>query len=198
MRKSPAEDVTASIGDQKELTVEARAGRAEAPLSYRWSVDGRTLNDATGPRLAYRVDKSRADVQVVVEAPGRQAAIGRWRIRAESVPTPKIETPPASAQREVEQWIESYRQAYQDKNVDRLIALGVVPADQRGKMTQVLGDLEDLEVRIASRTIDTVNADTATITLSRVDSFRIGRNRTEKVIPIKKTLRKRNGTWVAE
>ncbi|MBI3767279.1 MAG: protein kinase [Deltaproteobacteria bacterium] len=198
VNRSPGGDVAATIGEQQDFVVEARAGaRDAAPLSYRWSVNGQAVPNASGPRLAYKLDRSLADVQVSVEAPGRQAAVSRWRIRGESVPTPKIDAR-ATAQREIEQWIEAYRKAYQDKNVDSLIALGVVPANQRGKMAQILDDLQDLEVRIASRTIDVQGDDSATVTLTRIDGFRTGGSRTEKTIAIKKTLRKRNGAWVAQ
>jgi tRNA A-37 threonylcarbamoyl transferase component Bud32 len=198
VNRSPGDDVAAAIGEQKDFVVEARAGaRDSAPLSYRWSVNGQPVPNASGPRLAYKLDRPLADVQVRVEAPGRQAAVSSWHIRG-SVPTAKLGEPPPTAQREIEQWIEAYRKAYQDKNVDNLIALGVVPANQRGKMAQILDDLQDLEVRIASRTIDVQGDDSATVTLTRIDGFRTGGSRTEKTIAIKKTLRKRNGAWVAQ
>jgi tRNA A-37 threonylcarbamoyl transferase component Bud32 len=191
-------DVSLAIGAAAALSVEARAGtRDDVPLSYRWSVDGRRVADARGPRLTVPVDGPRSQVEVVVEAPGRQAAVGRWLLRGRAQPTPP---PPAAGdpKREIEAWIESYRAAYENKNVDRLVALGVLDANQRDRMRRVLEDLEGLQVRIDAQSIDMQGSDTATVSLTRVDSFSAGGRREQKSIPIRKTLRRRNGTWIAQ
>ena len=142
------------------------------------------------------------------------SAVGRWRIRGETVvPKAQPTAPPAIAarpplqpqpapqvdlRREVDAWIDAYRRAYEEKDVEKLIALGVVPSGQRAKMAQILQDLENLEVRITARNVDLQGDDTAAVTLTRVDSFSAGGTRTNKEIQIKKTLRRRNGAWVAQ
>lgn len=194
VRQSPGQDVILTLGSEAALSVEAGVGtRRDVPFSYTWSVDGKRVASASGPRFAYRVELPSADVKVVVDAPDRQAAVGLWRIRARAEPAPEAPSGRV-AEHEIEAWIESYRTAYEQKDVEGLIALGVLAPGNRDKMRDVFNNLDDLRVRISARSIDVKGADLATVSLTRVDSF----SGTEKAIPVKKTLRKRNGSWVAQ
>ena len=197
----PRSPATLPVGAEAELSVDARVGdRRDVPLTYQWSVDGRRVASARGPSLVHRVEGPQSDVEVRVEAPGRQAAVGRWRLLGERPPTPRPEPTPAvgNVEVEVQAWIEAYRLAYQEKNVDRLVSLGVLTADNRDRMRRALEALEGLQVRIVNRAIDVQGPDRATVSLTRVDRFSSGRGEEEKSIPIEKTLRKRNGRWVAD
>jgi hypothetical protein len=102
------------------------------------------------------------------------------------------------ARRELENWIASYRDAYQQKNVDRLVSLGVVKPENRGKLSDALNDLDDLKVSIANSAIDVQGPEAAVVTLTREDSYNAGGRRQTKSINIKKNLRKVNGSWVAQ
>ncbi|MCC6849467.1 MAG: serine/threonine protein kinase [Deltaproteobacteria bacterium] len=213
---SPAE-IVADLGDTTDFSVEARAGRApESALSYVWTVDKRPAEGADGPRFRYRPERGgSADVEVRVEAPDRAAAVRRWTVRAReaapaAVPTQLAALPPRVAptpvapraggdpRRELESWIAAYRDAYQQKNVDRLVTLGVLKPENRGKLADALNDLNDLEVRIAGSSIDVQGPDSAVVTLTREDSFDAGGRRQTQAINIKKNLRKVNGAWVAQ
>ena len=215
-RQSPtAAEVVADLGDTTDFSVEARAGRGTGtPLSYTWTVNKRPA-DANGPRFAYRPERAgTADVEVRVEAPDRPAAVRRWTVkaretapaaeptrvaalapRAEPTAVPRVA---GDARRELESWIASYRDAYQQKNVDRLVTLGVVKPENRGKLVDALNDLKDLQVSIASSSIELQGGDTAVVTLTREDSFNAAGRRQTQSINIKKTLRRINGAWVAQ
>ncbi|MCC6763876.1 MAG: protein kinase [Deltaproteobacteria bacterium] len=213
---APAE-VVADLGDTTDFSVEARAGRAPASeLSYVWTVNKRAAEGAAGPRFTYRPEHGgSADVEVRVEAPDRTAAVRRWTVRARepepaAVPTQLAALPPRAAptpvapraggdpRRELESWIAAYRDAYQQKNVDRLVALGVLKPENRGKLADALNDLNDLEVRIGTSSIDVQGPDSAVVTLTREDSFDAGGRRQTQSINIRKSLRKVNGSWVAQ
>jgi len=113
-------------------------------------------------------------------------------------PTPNAPRVGGDARRELESWIASYRDAYQQKNVDRLVALGVLKPENRGKLSDALNDLDDLKVSIANSSIDLQGPDTAVVTLTREDSFNAGGRRQTQSINIKKNLRKVNGNWIAQ
>jgi hypothetical protein len=192
----PATDATYPIGTDTELSVDARVGsRRDAPLEYRWSVDGRRLADARGPSLRHTIENPETRIEVSVEAPGRQAAVRRWRLQGERPAEPE---PTVNPEGEIRAWIEAYRAAYEQKNVDRLVALGVLTASNRDRMRDILDDLDELQVRVARSSIKVEGPDRAVVSLTRVDSFAAGRGREEKSIPITKTLRKRNGLWIAD
>jgi hypothetical protein len=216
-RQSPTPtEVLADLGDTTDFSIEARAGRsASAPLSYTWTVNKRPAADASGPRFSYRPERAgSADVEVRVEAPDRQAAVRRWTVKAReqapvAEPTRIAALPPrveptiiprsgGDAKRELENWIAAYRDAYQQKNVDRLVSLGVIKPESRGKLADALADLDDLKVTITTSTIDVQGADAAVITLTREDSFNAGGRSQSRPINIKKNLRKVNGAWVAQ
>ncbi len=208
VRRSPRDDLRTTIGERKELSVEARAGgEGDAPLSYSWSVNGEPVRDASGPRYAYDADRESADVEVVVSSPGRAPARSGWRIAAVR-PAPPPAPPPArtpaaparnatNATAEVRQWIDAYRAAYENKNIDRLIALGVVSPAQADRLRRALDDLPGLEVTIESPSVS-VQGDAATVAFTRIDRFRVGSRYEEKTITINKTLRRRGGAWVAD
>jgi hypothetical protein len=216
-RQSPTpNEVLADLGDTTDFSIEARAGRAgAASLSYTWTVNQRPASDARGPRFSYRPERAgSADVEVRVDAPDRPAAVRRWTVKARepapvAEPTRVAALPPrveptvvsrlgGDAKRELESWIASYRDAYQQKNVDRLVALGVVKSENRSKLAAALDDLDDLTVTIATSSIDVQGPDQAIVTLTREDSFDAGGRRQSQSINIKKTLRKVNGAWVAQ
>lgn len=217
-RQSPSSaSVQNEIGDATDFTVDARAGRAGAAgLDYRWTVNKRPV-DADGARFTYRADRAgTADVEVRVEAPDRQAAVQKWTVRTRDAqpqvqPTevvalaPRATATPArtapvagDARRELEGWIQSYRSAYEQKDVDRLVALGVISSDKRSALKSALDDLEELKVSIASSAIDVQGPDSAVVTLTREDSYNARGSRRSQSINIKKTLRKVGGNWVAQ
>jgi hypothetical protein len=215
-RHSPAAaEVVADLGKETDFSVEARAGKSGASqLSYVWTVNKRPA-DASGPRFSYQAERAgNVDVEVRVEAPDRQPATRRWTVRAKDAapvaqPTqvaalpPRVEPTPVAriggdARRELESWIASYRDAYQQKNVDRLVALGVVSADNRAKLKTALDDLADLTVSIAGTSIEVQGPDSAVVSFTREDSFNAGGRRQNKSINIRKTVRKVGGNWVAQ
>jgi len=217
-RQSPSgASVQNEIGDATDFSVDARAGRAgTAGLDYRWTVNKRPV-DADGARFTYRADRAgTADVEVRVEAPDRQAAVQKWTVRTRDTqpqvqPTevvalaPRATATPArtapvagDARRELEGWIQSYRSAYEQKDVDRLVALGVISSDKRSALKSALDDLEELKVSIASSAIDVQGPDAAVVTLTREDSYNARGSRRSQSINIKKTLRKVNGNWIAQ
>lgn len=216
-RQSPsAATVQNEIGDATDFSVDARAGRAAtAELDYRWTVNKRPV-DGDGARFTYRADRAgTADVEVRVEAADRQAAVQKWTVRTRdaapaAVPTeePRVAALPratpappprtGNARAELEGWIEAYRQAYEQKNVDKLVALGVISSDKRSALKNALDDLSELKVSIASSAIDVQGPDAAVVTLTREDSYEARGSRRSQSINIKKTLRKVNGNWVAQ
>jgi len=217
-RQAPApSEIVADLGNATDFSVEARAGRSGGgPLSYTWTVNKRPAN-ASGPRFSYSPERAGStDIEVRVEAPDRPAAVRRWTVKArEQVPvaqpttqvaavvprvepTPKAPSVSGDARRELESWIAAYRDAYQQKNVDRLVSLGVLKPENRGKLSDALNDLDDLKVSIANSSIDLQGPDTAVVTLTREDSFNAGGRRQTQSINIKKNLRKVNGNWIAQ
>ncbi len=216
-RQAPApSEIVADLGDAADFSVEARAGRAGTKgLSYSWSVNRRPAEGGNGPRFTYRPERAgSADVEVRVEAPDRAPATRRWTVKARAVepvapptriaalpprvpPTPAVRTG-GDPRRELEAWIASYRAAYEQKDVDRLVALGVISSDKRGALASALNDLDELKVTIKTSAIDLQGPDSAVVTLTREDSYNARGSRRSQSINIKKTLRKVNGAWVAE
>jgi hypothetical protein len=216
-RQSPTTDaVSNEVDDTTNFSVDARAGKSGTDgLTYTWTVNRRPV-DADGPRYSYRADREgTAEIEVRVEAPERQAAIQRWTVRTRAVPLPtEVRTaapvppratstparPPVSGdpRRELEAWIASYRDAYEQKNVDRLVALGVVKSENATRLAAALKDLTDLKVSISGSSIEVQGPDSAVVRLTRQDTFMAGGRSQTQSINIKKTLRKVGNAWVAQ
>ncbi len=217
-RQNPTpSEIVADLGDSTEFSVEARAGRAaNDALSYTWTVNKRPAAEGSGPRFSYRPERAgSADVEVRIESPDRPAAQRRWTVktrepaaepaaeptRVAALPPRTVATPAprgGDARREIESWIAAYRAAYEQKNVERLVTLGVIGAEKRSALQNALNDLDELTVGIASSSIDVQGPDAAVVTLTREDSFKAGGRRQSKSINVTKTLRRVNGTWVAQ
>ncbi len=219
-RQSPApSEIVADLGDTTDFSVEARAGRTGGgALSYAWTVNKRPADAANGPRFsvsarARRQRRRRGANRGAGPAGGRRDAGRSGPARRRRSPSRRASPPSrrrvaptpiaprtggGDARRELESWIAAYRAAYQEKNVDRLVALGVLKPENRSKLATALNDLADLQVTIASSSIEVQGPDSAVVSLTREDSFNAGGRRQSQSINIKKNLRKVNGSWVAQ
>ena len=83
---------------------------------------------------------------------------------------PSRPSPPAISQAEVTAWLETYRQAWEEKDIDRLVQLGGVPAQQANKVREGLSRYESFHVIF--KDVDIRREGTrATVSFTRVDTI---------------------------
>jgi hypothetical protein len=84
-------------------------------------------------------------------------------------PQPSIPPPLSSiSQAEVTAWLETYRRAWEEKDIDKLVQLGGVPAQQANKVREALSRYESF--RVVFKDVDIRREETrATVSFTRVD-----------------------------
>jgi hypothetical protein len=84
---------------------------------------------------------------------------------------PPVRPPPMTiSEAEVKAWLETYRRAWEEKNIDKLVQLGGVPAQQANKVQEGLSRYESF--RVVFKDVDIRREETrATVSFTRVDTI---------------------------
>ena len=205
--------LTVDAGKPVDFTVTAEitgaSGGTRKELSYLWSI-----NDARPQRTdsgRFRFAETRPGTYqlsaIAVGPDGLQSAAKRWTVEVKAIevarpqpppPPPKIESPTATlSQQEAMNWLETtYRQAWENKNVDVLVQLGEISAQDAAKLKGILDgyksyrvSFKDINVRSESNRavvrftrVDTIDGKTLSlppkeVTLEKSDGGRIARRR---------------------
>lgn len=177
--------------------------RGVEKLHYQWRVNENVLETEDIGRFQFSGDQvGRYHVSVValngeIKSPTRQ-----WEIEVQALdssPTVQVPEERTAASRSVERctsdvgsWIESYRRAWETKNVRTLVTLGVISRFDMDRVAENLTQYEVFQVALTDREIH-CESDQATVSFKRVDTI----DGTIVVHPERTIfqLEKSNGRW---
>lgn len=159
------------------VTADVVGGPAAATqgLTYQWSVNNGSPQKTDAGR--FRFTETRPGTYrltaVAVGPGGVQSAPRAWtvevRARVVSPPPPVGGTELTEA--EVRDWLEkNYRQAWEGKDVDALVRLGVVPSQEAGRLKAILSGYKSFRVALRDVDIQKNGRDKATVKFTRVDT----------------------------
>lgn len=158
------QEIATDLREPLEFSVTARsAGQRSPTLRYQWKLD----NDAgalvdNGRYWLTKADPGRHQLAVVaIGAKGLTSDPYIWDIDVRPVAI-------SLSENEVRDWLESYRQAWEQRDIDRLMRLGEISSPRADKLRRVLAGYGDFRVRLENVRIR-LAGNQATVTLSRVD-----------------------------
>jgi hypothetical protein len=180
------EQVVLQAGKSPVFTIRAEQPNvAEATLRYEWKLNDDPFH--TTPSGRFQLPDTPPGhhqlTAVAVSPEGLKSAPWKWTIEIRpptptSPPTSLAARPPTAvspprpvvSHAEVRTWLEAQRQALEERNVDRLVELGVVVGPQAERARTILSrytnfrvTFQDVEIRIS--------ADRATASFSRIDTI---------------------------
>ena len=128
-----------------------------------------TLLGTTHPAVA---ELARRLVEIAPS--GLKSSPRQWTVK---VRPPDIAVPPPSPsgktelrEAEVRDWLENYRRAWESKNTDQLVSLGVLSTQDATKLQQVLASYREFRVMLSEVDIQGQGAQ-ATVSFKRVDTM---------------------------
>ncbi len=149
----------------------ATAGEPKARLRYQWSVNDSLLRTTETGDLHYvesRAGTYRLSV-VAVNDDGLKSAPREWTIEIRPL---EVAAPPALPQlseAEIQAWLETYRHAWEGKDVEALVALGVVTKQASADLSRTLAPYKEFRVTLTDINIDR-NGTQAQISFRRIDT----------------------------
>lgn len=182
---SPAGDtLEVTAGEEQSFSVKAADPDAGDRLVYVWLLDGQEV--ARGPQWRFRMPAAPAaktphQVEVKVSDTGGLKNRLVWNIvtkvpppppRIVSVQPPEVVSPPALplSEGEVRAWLEVHRHAWEEKNVDLLVELGVVAGQRAERAREILSRYKNFNVALQGVDIH-IAGNRAEVSFSRVDTI---------------------------
>lgn len=180
------EQVVLQTGKSSVFTVRAeQPDVAETALRYEWELNDAPLQTTSTGRFQL-VDTPPGRYQltaVAVSLEGLKSAPQKWTIEIRPpAPTPPstlvaarpptVVAPPRPVvnHAEVRTWLEAHRQALEERNVDRLVELGVVASPQAERARNILSRYASFRVTFQDVEIQ-ISTDRATASFSRIDTI---------------------------
>jgi hypothetical protein len=166
------ETVSTQAGQSLDFSVVADLpGGAKTNLRYQWSMEGAPpqTTQAGSFRFVATTPATYHLMAVAVSPEGRESAPRKWAVEVR--PAKGVRPPFFSlSEAEVRAWLEAQRQAWEAKNIDRLVELGAVFDQDAARARTILATyksfsvaLHDVEIRI--------EGSRATVTFSRADTI---------------------------
>jgi len=149
----------------------ATAGEPKARLRYQWSLNDSLLRTTETGDLHY-VESRAGTYQlsvVAVSDDGLKSAPREWTIEIHPL---EVAAPPALPQlseAEIQAWLETYRHAWEGKDVEALVALGVVPRQASADLSKTLAPYKEFRVTLTDINIDR-NGPQAKVSFRRIDT----------------------------
>jgi hypothetical protein len=106
---------------------------------------------------------------VAVSDDGLKSAPREWTIEIHPL---EVAAPPALPQlseAEIQAWLETYRHAWEGKDVEALVALGVVPRQASADLSKTLAPYKEFRVTLTDINIDR-NGPQAKVSFRRIDT----------------------------
>jgi serine/threonine-protein kinase len=159
------------------VTADVVGGPAAATqgLTYQWSVNNGSPRKTDAGR--FRFTETRPGTYklsaVAVGPDGQQSAAKTWiiEVRARELPSPAPGSGMELTETEVLDWLEkNYRQAWEGKDVDALVRLGVVPSQEAERLKAILSSYKSFRVALRDVDIQKNGKNRATVKFTRVDT----------------------------
>lgn len=185
-----------------ELSSQTRGAEG---IQYQWRVNETVRQTEEAGRFQFSEDRAgRYQVSVVaLTAEGIKSPLRQWSLDVRELePPPAVTSPEETApdsramtqcDKDVREWLESYRRAWETKNVRTLASLGVIARVDTASVARTLKEYQSFRVILTDRDIQCAG-DQATVSFSRVDEI----DGTIVVHPERTTIHldKHNGQWV--
>lgn len=196
VRASPNAErsVEMTAGEMQEFTVNAtdpdRDDRDRTDrLAYVWSLDGQEV--ARSERWRFHAPATAGSHQVSVEVQDREGMKQQqvWQVlvkavvpppeppvmipvrpRESVVPPPSLPEKTALREAEVQEWLETYRRAWESKNTDLLASWGLLSAQDASKLQQVLAAYKEFRVVLSDVNVQAEGTQ-ASVSFKRVDTM---------------------------
>jgi hypothetical protein len=176
MTKAPPKPPPRIIAFQpKESQLSTRVGdsldflaSADTPGSkYQWSVNGAVQGTETGQfRFANTTQAGSYQIVAIAISPeGLNSNPKQWNVEISSPPSSPIIT-----EEEVRDWLETYRRAYEGKNISRLVQLGTLDQAYATQLSQTLAVYQDYHVAVVDVSIRREGANSI-VTFKRRDTM---------------------------
>jgi hypothetical protein len=170
------EKLTVQVGQALDFAVTADlpgdARESKKSLRYLWDVEGEgSRTTDTGRYHLVKATPGTYQVTVSVVGPeGLQSAPRRWNVEVQPLAVALPPTTPASqlSEGEARAWLEVYRQAWEGKDIDKLIQLGEVSSQDASRLRGLLSGYKDFHVLLQNVEIHR-DGNQARITFNRVD-----------------------------
>jgi hypothetical protein len=158
------------------------SARGVEKLQYQWRVNESVLETEDTGQFQFSEDRAgRYQVSVVaLNAKGLKSPLRQWEIEVQALePSPVVQSPeertsdPRSVERcthDVGGWIESYRRAWETKNVRALVSLGAISRFDRDRVAENLKQYQVFRVTLTGMEIQ-CESDQATVSFKRVDTI---------------------------
>jgi hypothetical protein len=171
-------------------------------LAYLWQVNGETARGADGPAYDFEPQgPGEYVVQVRATAPWGASIANSWRLLVRPpLPTPELpqEIAKSDPRADAQAWIQAYCAAFQNKDVDTLLALGHLTSQaEAARLRDALASMNELRVSCTNPAVR-VSGDQIVVSFDRTDHWTDPRGTVmERALPrISKTLRRDKGRWV--
>jgi hypothetical protein len=181
----PVDTLEIAAGEEQSFSIDTTDPDKDDRLVSVWSLDGQEV--ARGQSWKFRVPSTSAataryQVEAAVSDTGGLKDRFVWNIvvKMPAFPPPSIDIQPPDESveiqarkslvfSEVQAWLETHRQAWEEKNVDVLVELGVVPNHNADKVRQILAEYESFSVVLQNVDIR-ITGNRAEVSFSRIDT----------------------------
>lgn len=157
---------------------------AEQPLDFSVTADFASNARKTGKTLRYQwsVDDAPPSITKTGHFRWVEANPGKHRLTVAAISPEGLKSAPRSwtievrsrevgiREAEVRNWLETYRRAWESKDVKLLVQLGEVTRDRAAQLREVLAGYNDLQVALKNLTIQ-IDANSARVTFRREDTI---------------------------
>jgi len=170
----PDDNVIVSAGETLVFSLAAElpesSGADARQLQYQWSVNGAPPQITQGGRFNFRetVPSHYQLIATAISPNGLQSAPQKWTIEVR--PTEGLSSPVSLSEEEVRVWLETHRQALEEKNVEALVGLGIVPSQEADRARKILSQYNSFRVAFRDITIR-IDGSHAEVSFFRVDTI---------------------------
>ena len=180
-----AGEIALAAGQTQRFTVKAIDPDTADTLAYRWSLDGQEVGQGESWRFAPSAPAVQQQRWVRLEIADRGGLTARsaWQVTiSPPVPPPpsiaarprqQVSPPPVSvsiSEQEVRTWLEAQRQAWQAKNVDQLVSMGVLDQSHADRARTILAAYQNFQVAFQEVQIR-LKGSQAEVSFSRTDTI---------------------------
>ncbi len=141
-------------------------------LSYQWTVNGSALR--AGDKGDFHFTETRPgtyQVAVVVLSPkGQKSSPQEWRVEVRPLEVPPPPPPTQLSESEVREWLESYRRAWEGRNVETLVTLGAISNQDARNLQSALSGYKEFHVAFTDVDIQREGGQ-AQVSFRRIDTI---------------------------
>ncbi len=170
------DDLVLQTGQTIDFSVKAMVlednDKTKKKLSYQWTVNGNSIRAGDNGDLRFsetRPGTYRVSV-VAINQGGQKSNPRDWKVE---VRAPEVSPPPALSQlsaAEISSWLESYRRAWEGRDVETLVALGAISGQDARNLQPVLAAYKEFHVAFTDIDIQR-EGDQAKVSFKRIDTI---------------------------